>query len=383
MRRSRSAAAANQILRSRPGRQSIGTARQADMPPWLRRAGMTGWMLTGVAVAVVMGGFVLMVARPLLLPVIVMAGAATVAEPLVGRLARRHVPRVLGAAAVSLLVLGIGAAVIAVFVIGVAEQWDSIVQVAADAVDRARELVAGVPWGPELVDNASQATSQLGPTLAAGVFSQLTTGVAGLVAAVVGVLVATYILLLVLADAPRIHALVVRWIPGPPGFGKTLTERAARTTRRYFVGLTWIALMNAVVVALGALVLKVPFVAGIAVLCFVAAYIPYVGAFLSGAFAVLLALGSGGTWTALAMVGVLVLANSVLENLARPLTFGAVLRLHPLVVLLATLAGGLLGGAVGMMIAPPMAAITADIARQVRETRARDTHPSENRSPLA
>ena len=344
------------------------TPRQAGVPEWLRRAGTTGWLLTGVVVAGVLGVFVLMAARPLLLPVIVMAGAATIAEPLVSRLARRGIPRVLGAVAVALFVLAVGAGVVVVFVIGVVDQWDSIVKVADEAVDRARELLAGVPWGAELVDDTGDATRQLGPTLATGVFAQLAAGVAGLAAAVVGVLLAVYILLLVLADAPRIHARVVGWIPGPPGFGKAVTERAAHTTRRYFVGLTWIALMNTVVIALGALVLQVPFVAGIAVLCFIAAYIPYVGAFLSGAFAVLLALGSGGTGTALAMVGVVILANSVLENLARPLTFGAVLRLHPLVVLLVTLAGGVLGGAIGMMIAPPVAAITADIARQLRDS---------------
>jgi putative heme transporter len=380
---SRRVAPPGKNARMRTGRQSTVVPRRVEVPLRLRRAGMTCWMLTGVAVAVVLGVFVLMVARPVLLPVVVMAGAATIAEPLVGWLAHRRVPRVLGAAAVCLAVLGLLGFVIAVFVVGVVDQWDSIVGVVTEAVDRARELVAGIPLGPEAVDNAGQATSQLGPTLAAGVFAQLTAGVAGLVAAFVGVLLATYILLFVLADGPRVHALVVGWIPGPPGFGKAVTEQAAHTTRRYFVGLTWIALMNAAVVALGALVLRVPFVAGIAVLCFVAAYVPYVGAFLSGAFAVLLALGSGGPWTALAMVGVLILANSVLENLARPLTFGAVLRLHPLVILLVTLAGGVLGGAVGMMIAPPTAAIAADVTRQIRDVREHGLSREEPAAPPA
>jgi putative heme transporter len=352
-----------------PPHQVDAPPRQAGAPAWLRRAGVTCWLLTGVIVAFVLGVFVFLAARPLLLPVVVMAGAATIAEPLVARLARRHVPRALGAVAVCLLVLAIAGVVVVVFVIGVVDQWDSIARVATDAVGKAKELVADAPWGPQLVDDGAQATGQLGPTLAAGVFAQLASGVAGLLTALVGVLLGVYILLLVLADGPRIHTLVAGWIPGPPGFGTTLTERAARTVRRYFVGLTWIALMNAVVVGLGALVLRVPFVLGIAVLCFVAAYVPYVGAFLSGAFAVVLALGSGGIWTALAMVGVLILANSVLENLARPLTFGAVLRLHPLVVLLATLAGGFLGGGLGMMIAPPVAAIAADVVRQLRDTR--------------
>ena len=369
-------AAPHLILRLRSGRQSMVMPRRVEVPQRLRRAGMTCWMLTGVVVAVLLGVFVLLVARPVLLPVVVMAGAATIAEPLVGWLARRGVPRVMGAVVVALLVLGVVALVVAVFVVGVVNQWDSIVRVVTEAVDRARDLVAGVPGGANLVNDAGQATSQLGPTLAAGAFSQLSAGVAGLVASVVGVLLAIYILLLVLADAPRIHSLLVRWTPGPPEFGKSVTERAAHTIRRYFVGLTWIALMNAVVIGAGALALGVPFVAGIAVLCFVTAYIPYIGAFLSGSFAVLLALGSGGTGTALAMVGVIILANSVFENLARPLTFGAILRLHPLVVLLVTLAGGVLGGGIGMMIAPPIAAITADIARQIRDGRVHGTQPS-------
>jgi predicted PurR-regulated permease PerM len=373
-------AAPRQVLRLRSGRQYVVTPRRVDVPQRLRRAGMTCWLLIGVVVAVLLGVFVLLVARPVLLPVVVMAGAATIAEPLVGWLTRRHVPRVLGAVIVAVLVLGVAALVVVVFVVGVVNQWDSIVGVATDAVDRARDLVADAPWGANLVDDAGQATSQLGPTLAAGVFSQLSAGVAGLVAGVVGVLLATYILLLVLADGPHIHALLVRWIPGPPEFGKSVTERAAHTVRRYFVGLTWIALMNAVVIGVGALALGVPFVAGIAVLCFVSAYIPYIGAFLSGSFAVLLALGSGGTGTALAMVGVVILANSVFENLARPLTFGAVLRLHPLVVLLVTLAGGVLGGGIGMMIAPPTAAIIADVTRQIRDVRAPGHQPIARRS---
>jgi predicted PurR-regulated permease PerM len=327
---------------------------------------MTCWMLTGIAVAVAIGVFVLLVARPLLLPVILMVGAATIAEPLVARLARWHVPRGVGGALVCLFVLGVAALVIAVFAAGISAQWASIVRVATDGVARARELLAEVPFGVQVVDQLSGATTSGAPTLGIGVFSTLSSGLMAVVGTVVGVLLGLYLLVFVLADAPRIHALVVGWIPGPSGFGRSVTERSAYITRQYFKGLTLIAVMNAGVTVLGAILLRVPFVLAIGLLCFVAAYIPYLGAFLSGAFAMVMAFGSGGLETALWMLGVLILANAVLENLIRPFTFGAVLNLPPLVVLLVTLLGGALAGAVGMMIAAPIAAITADVVRQAR-----------------
>jgi predicted PurR-regulated permease PerM len=328
---------------------------------------MTCWMLTGIAVAVAIGVFVLLVARPLLLPVIVMVGVATIAEPSVARLARWHVPRGVGGALVCLFVLGVAALVIAVFAAGIAAQWDSIVRVATNGAARARDLLAEVPLGPQVVDQLSGATASGGPTLGIGVFATLSSGLVAVVGTVVGVLVALYVLVFVLADGPRIHSLVAGWIPGPSGFGRLVTERSADIARRYFTGLSLIAVMNAGVTVIGAVVLRVPFVVAIGLLCFVAAYVPYLGAFLSGAFAVLMAFGSGGLETALWMLGVLILANAVLENLIRPFTFGAVLNLPPLVVLLVTLLGGALAGAVGMMIAAPIAAITADVVRQARQ----------------
>lgn len=335
----------------------------------LRRVGTNCWMVTGVAFAVAVGMFAFLVARPMLIPLIVMVGAATIAEPLVRWLTRWHVPRALGAAAVCLLVWGVLALVFVVFVAGITSQWDSIVRVATSAVGRADEFLAKVPFGPELVAQLSTATAKAGGTVAVGVFSQLSAGVVAFATAVVGGLLATYVLVLALADAPRIHALFAGWVPGPPGFGMSVTTNAADIARRYFQGLTLVAVMNAAVVVLGALLLHVPFVLAIGLLSFVAAYIPYLGAFLSGAFAVLMALGSGGLGAALAMLGVVVLANAVLENLVRPFAFGAVLNLHPLVTLLVTLLGGVLGGAVGMMVAAPVAAIIADVARRVRRVR--------------
>jgi predicted PurR-regulated permease PerM len=84
------------------------------------------------------------------------------------------------------------------------------------------------------------------------------------------------------------------------------------------VGLTVLGAFNAAVVVVGALILDVPLVGAIAVITLLGSYVPYIGALVAGAFAVLIALGAGGTPTALWMLLTVLLANSVLQNLVSP-----------------------------------------------------------------
>ena len=141
--------------------------------------------------------------------------------------------------------------------------------------------------------------------------------------------------------------------------------------RRYFLGVTFVAGFNAAVVGLGALILGVPLAGTIAIVTFVTAYIPYLGAFISGAFAVLLALGSQGTQTAAIMLVIVILANGLLQNLFQPLAFGAALDLNPLAVLIVTIAAGALFGMLGMIVAAPLLSAAVHVAREIGEARAR------------
>ena len=69
-----------------------------------------------------------------------------------------------------------------------------------------------------------------------------------------------------------------------------------------------------------------PLAGTIAVVTFVTAYIPFIGAFIAGAFAVVLALGSQGTTVALVMLVIVILANGLLQNIVQPIAFGATLN---------------------------------------------------------
>jgi len=125
------------------------------------------------------------------------------------------------------------------------------------------------------------------------------------------------------------------------------------------------------VVDSGALVLDVPLAGTIAVVTFVTAYIPFVGAVVAGAFAVLLALGTQGTTTALIMLVIVILANGLLQNIVSPIAMGATLRMNPLLILVVTISAGAFFGMTGMVLAAPLTSaaihVTADL-RRMRST---------------
>jgi len=133
---------------------------------------------------------------------------------------------------------------------------------------------------------------------------------------------------------------------------------------------TVVAAFNAVVIGLGALVLGVPLAGSIAVINFVAAYIPYLGAWTAGAFTVLIALGSEGPETAAVMAVIALLANGALQQIIQPIAYGAALGIHPLAVLIVTIAGGALFGAPGLILAAPMTAAAARISGDLARTSA-------------
>jgi predicted PurR-regulated permease PerM len=100
---------------------------------------------------------------------------------------------------------------------------------------------------------------------------------------------------------------------------------------------------------------------------FAGAYIPYLGAWTAGAVTVLIALGSEGTDAAIAMAVIALLANGVLQQMIQPIAYGATLGIHPLAVLVVTIAGGCLFGTIGLVLAAPLTSavvrISADLAR--------------------
>jgi putative heme transporter len=124
-----------------------------------------------------------------------------------------------------------------------------------------------------------------------------------------------------------------------------------------------------VIVGLASLALGVPLAGTIGVVTFVTAYVPFVGAFVAGAFAVVIALGAKGTTTALIMLLIVILANGLLQNIVQPFAMGSALDLHPLVVLVLTIGAGCIFGMLGLVLAAPLASAAVHITRDLARAR--------------
>ena len=167
----------------------------------------------------------------------------------------------------------------------------------------------------------------------------------------------------------------------PHPVAETISGAVIRSLRGYFRGVTLVAGFNGVVVGLAALVLGVPLAGTIAVVTFVTAYVPYIGAVVAGAFAVLLALGSQGTGVAIAMLVIVILANGLLQNLVQPFAMGSALHLNPLVVLVVTIGAGCLFGMLGLVLAAPLVSAAVRIAKELNQPLGAQTKPDPEPPP--
>ena len=126
-----------------------------------------------------------------------------------------------------------------------------------------------------------------------------------------------------------------------------------------------------------------PLAGTIAVVSFVTAYVPYIGAIVAGAFAVLLALGSQGTGVAIAMLVIVILANGLLQNLVQPFAMGSALHLNPLIVLVVTIGAGCLFGMLGLVLAAPLVSAAVQIAKELNQPLGAQTKPDPEPPPPA
>jgi predicted PurR-regulated permease PerM len=339
-------------------------------PRWLRDLGRTAWLLVGVFALLAGITWLLGATLTIVGPMIAASIVATVASPLVAFLQRHHVPRAGGAVIVLLLVIVIVVVIVVVVIAGLTGQEGSISSNMSAAVDKLGSWLSDLGVNDSGVssaeDNVSSTTPQVISTLVKGIIS----GIQGLASLACALSFAALGVFFLLKDGPSLR----RWIDGhlgvPPSVAHTITSAILRSLRGYFLGVTIVAAFNSVIVGLGALALGVPLAGTIAVVTFVTAYIPYIGAFVSGAFAVLIALGSEGTETAVIMLLIVILANGLLQNIFQPFAMGSALDLHPLAVLIITISAGCIFGMIGLVLAAPLTSAGVHIMHDLRRARA-------------
>jgi putative heme transporter len=353
-------------------------------PGWLRDMGVTAWLLVGV-IALLAGTVALLsLIDTIVVPVITATILAAVLAPVVERLARR-MPRAAATVIVFVALLLAGGALGVLVLAGIVGEGESLESGLQQAVDKIQgwlqDAGVGASTASNAADGASSGVSDAFDTLIHG----LGTVVGGLTSLAVFLSFTALSLFFLLKDGPQIRRWTERHMGIPQPVASTITRRTLGALRAYFAGVTAVAAFNAVVIGIGALVLGVPHVGSIMLVNFVAAYVPYLGAWTAGAFTVLLTLGEQGTTAAIAMAVVVLLANGALQQMIQPIAFGATLGIHPLAVLIVTIAGGALFGTIGLVLAAPLTSAALHVSTDLARARASEARgaPGQDAPPPA
>ncbi|MER5929852.1 AI-2E family transporter [Streptomyces sp. NPDC002054] len=293
--------------------------------------------------------------------------------PMHRRLVGWRVNRSLAAALTCLAVVAVVGGATYLVTLALIETGDQIVDSLRKAGrDLAQHFGAAGTSLEDLAKNSKELLEKFGGTAASGVITGLS---------VVGQMLTTAVLALLLIffflrDSHRAAVTLRSLAPTHSGdMVEAMGRRAFDAVEGFMRGTTFIALIDAVLITAGLLVLKVPGAVGLGALVFVTAYIPYLGAFLSGAIAVLVAFADRGWIIGLWTLG-LVLAVQVIEgNVLQPVVQSRTVQMHPAVVMLAITAGAGVAGILGMLLAVPLTAAAFGVISELRTRYAADAAP--------
>ncbi|MBV1853710.1 AI-2E family transporter [Catellatospora tritici] len=337
----------------------------------LRSTGAKAWSMVGIGLVAAAVIFLIVLLKLLAIALGAALCVSLALSPAVDALARRGLKRALLATLSILLLIGVAIGVFLLVVKGLASQWSELSTAVDKGIDRLHQTLASLGMKGSLAEAARKSLSTHSSTLLSGLGPEIGRLLGGIASLFIIGFVFLFTTFFMLKDGPYMARAAGPWVP----LGPAWLAQVGRIIRGYVVGLTLLGAFNAAVVALGAFALGVPLIGTLIVVTLLGNYVPYLGAWVAGAYAVLIALGAGGAQTALIMIVVVCLANGALQTMLQPFAYGAALRMHPLTILLATVVGGLLAGIIGVMIAAPVAAIIQHTAHMLREGRAAAAPP--------
>ncbi|MEV4687475.1 AI-2E family transporter [Microbacterium sp. LWH3-1.2] len=307
-------------------------------------------VLTGVIFAI---QYLTLVTIPLTIALILACAFA----PVLRWMRRRGVPSLpatlITLFAITVLLAGVGWLI----VWAVRDQWDEL---SAQAVDGSQELIAWVqtlPFAPSQNQLDEWLATVIDFVTSAQFGSGALRGVNAVVNFVTGFVLMVTILFFFLKDGPQMWEFVLRPFRGGNYVrARRIGDKTVGVLGSYMRGTATVALVDAVGIFIGLLILNVPLAIPLAVLTFLLAFIPIVGATVAGIIAALVALVANGWVNALLVVGVVVLVNQLEGNFLQPFLMGRSMKLHAFVILVALTIGTVLGGIVGAVLAVPIAA---------------------------
>jgi predicted PurR-regulated permease PerM len=337
----------------------------AHVPPSLRIAGAYSWRLLLVAGLIGVVIFLIAQLKDIVVPFMIAILVAALLVPLVQFLVRKGWPKGLAVALAMVGTIAIVAGLIFVIVSQIRSGYPDLQERSVKAYDDFKDFLAASPLQLDdadvqaYIDQAFAALQKDSQVLLSGALSVGST--AGHVLA--GLLLVLFATLFILIDGKGIWAWIVRLFPRRARPALDSSGRAGWVTLTTFVKVQiFVAAVDAIGIGVGAWILGLvfggfPLVIPIAIAVFLGSFIPVVGAVLTGAIAVFVALVYLGPLPALIMVGIVLLVQQVEGHVLQPLVMGSAVKVHPLAVVFAVAAGSFLAGIPGALFAVPVIAV--------------------------
>jgi predicted PurR-regulated permease PerM len=348
------------------------------LPTGVRVAGAWAWRL----ILFIVAGYVLLrlvgMLQVVVIPVVVALMLAALFQPVVAALRRRGMNRSVAAALVLvsglLLVFGGLGLIVQTFV----SQFDDLATQVREGLDKVQGWLADGPLHisqtqiSDGIDNLQQRLSENQGMLTSGALSTATT--VGEVVA--GFFLVLFTLFFFLRDGDAIWRFICRLLPRPARLPMARAGHYSWHTLVSYVHATvLVAFVDAVGIGIGLAVLRIPLALPLAALVFLTAFIPVIGATLSGAVAVLVALVTQGPVSALVLLAIVIGVQQLEGHVLQPLIMGRAVALHPLAVILAIAIGLVTAGIVGALVAVPLLAVGNTAVRYLV------THPTGEPTP--
>jgi predicted PurR-regulated permease PerM len=334
--------------------------------PGMQIASAWAWRFLVVVAAVVVIGYAMQYLSEVVIPVTVGVLLTALLVPVTNALQRAKLPRGLAAGITVIGTIVLVAGLLTLVGTQIATQFDSLSTQVGEGVQKLRDL-AKINLDVTDKDITDSLNKLKDTVMQGGALGQRAAEVGTTATHVVaGLFISLFCLFFFLYQGPQIWAWIVRLFP------RQAREKVDSSGRKAWVSLTAfvratiiVAAVDAVGISLGAAILGLPLVSAIGILVFVGAFIPVVGAFVSGIVAVLVALVAKGPLVAVIMLAVVIAVQQLEAHVLQPFLLGRAVSVHPLAVILSIATGVVVAGIVGALVAVPTAAVLNTIVNHL------------------
>jgi predicted PurR-regulated permease PerM len=344
-------------------RRDIGEPLESvdeSLPRGMRMAGAWSWRLLVVGAVIAVFIFLVIQLRLIIIPLLIAILIGALLVPLVDWLHRHRWPRWLAIVAAMLGLIIVVGGLLYLAIWQVTRQSGELGTRSVASFNDFRAWLTTGPLGlseAQITDGLSSLWKTVQEDSQVFLSGALSLG-STLGHVLTGVLLTLFSLLFILIDGKTIWNWVVHIFPKRARPAIDGAGHAGWTTLRNFVKVQiLVASIDALGIGLGAFFLGLPLVIPIAVLVFLGSFIPVVGAVVTGALAIVVALLFNGWVSAIIMLGIVLLVQQIEGHVLQPLIMGTAVKVHPLAVVLAVAAGSLLAGIPGALFAVPFAAV--------------------------